>query len=446
MDMSESRQILIVDDDTAIRTSLAEAVSEWAAEVRVAADATEALARVAERAPDLVLTDVRMPGDSGVDLLKLLRERTPDTDVVLMTAYEDMTTIVTAMREGAVDFIVKPIALDALHDLVDRVFEDRRTRRRSSRAKDDPAAYALDTLVGRDPRMIQAFKMVGQAAAGRANVLVRGESGTGKELIARAIHFNSRSAADPFIAVNCAALPTTLLESELFGHTRGAFTGAVGARRGRFALAGRGTVFLDEIGDTSLEFQSKLLRVLQEREFYPVGAEQPEKTEARVIAATHRDLEGLVADGRFREDLYYRLRVVEIVVPPLRDRAGDIPELARFLVRRAAGSSGYAEPVIGDDAMAALIAHEWRGNVRELENCLTRATVLAAGNVIRREHLSLSAEGERTSAKLASLDEVERDQIVRVLAYTAGQKSAAAKILGVSRPRLDRLLVKHRLE
>jgi DNA-binding NtrC family response regulator len=444
--MSETRQILIVDDDIAIRTSLSEAVSEWAAEVRVAADATEALARVAERAPDLVLTDVRMPGDSGVDLLKLLRERAPDTDVVLMTAYEDMTTIVTAMREGAVDFIVKPIALDALHALVDRVFEDRSTRRRAARGKDDPAAYALDTLVGRDPRMIQAFKMVGQAAAGRANVLVRGESGTGKELIARAIHFNSRSAADPFIAVNCAALPTTLLESELFGHTRGAFTGAVGARRGRFALAGRGTVFLDEIGDTSLEFQSKLLRVLQEREFYPVGAEEPETTEARVIAATHRDLEGLMADGRFREDLYYRLRVVEIIVPPLRERAGDIPDLARFLVRRGATSSGYAAPVIGDDAMAALIAHEWRGNVRELENCLTRATVLAAGNVVRREHLSLSAEGERTTAKLASLDEVERDQIVRVLAYTAGQKTAAAKILGVSRPRLDRLLVKHRLE
>ena len=446
MTSRELRQILIVDDDAAIRASLADAVAEWDAEVRVAADATEALARVAERLPDLVLSDIRMPGDNGVALLELLRERAPDTDVVLMTAYEDMTTIVTAMREGAVDFIVKPIALDALHRLVDRVFEDRCTRRRASRGKEDPAAYSLDTLVGRDPRMIQAFKMVGQAAAGRANVLVRGESGTGKELIARAIHFNSRNAGDPFVAVNCAALPTTLLESELFGHTRGAFTGAVGARRGRFALAGRGTVFLDEIGDTSLEFQSKLLRVLQEREFYPVGAEHPEKTEARVIAATHRDLERLVAEGRFREDVYYRLRIVEIVVPPLRERAGDIPELAHFLVRRAAASSGYAEPVIGDDAMASLVAHEWRGNVRELENCLTRATVLAAGNVIRSDHLNLSTEAERVSAKLASLDEVERDQIVRVLAYTAGQKSAAAKILGVSRPRLDRLLVKHRVE
>jgi DNA-binding NtrC family response regulator len=443
---AESRHILIVDDDAAIRTSLAEAVSEWEAEVRVAASATEALARVAERVPDLVLSDVRMPGASGVDLLELLRERAPDADVVLMTAYEDMTTIVRAMREGAADFIVKPIVLDKLHEVVDRVFEDRLTRRRASRVKDDPASYALDTLVGRDPRMIQAFKMVGQAAAGRANVLVRGESGTGKELIARAVHFNSRSAAEPFIAVNCTALPTTLLESELFGHTRGAFTGAIGTRRGRFALAGRGTVFLDEIGDTSLEFQSKLLRVLQEREFYPVGAEDPQRTEARVIAATHRDLEALVDEGRFREDLYYRLRVVEIVVPPLRERAGDISELARFLVRRAAASSGYAEPVIGDDALASLVAHDWRGNVRELENCLTRATVLAAGSVIRHEHLSLSTEGERTTAGLASLDEVERDQIVRVLAYTAGQKSAAAKILGISRPRLDRLMVKHRLE
>ena len=218
----------------------------------------------------------------------------------------------------------------------------------------------------------------------------------------------------------------------MFGHTRGAFTGAVGARRGRFALAGRGTVFLDEIGDTSLEFQSKLLRVLQEREFYPVGAEHPEKTEARVIAATHRDLERLVAEGRFREDVYYRLRIVEIVVPPLRERAGDIPELAHFLVRRAAASSGYTEPVIGDDAMASLVAHEWRGNVRELENCLTRATVLAAGNVIRSDHLNLSTEAERVSAKLASLDEVERDQIVRVLAYTAGRNGGGEDPRGLA--------------
>jgi DNA-binding NtrC family response regulator len=442
----ESRRVLVVDDDVAIRTSLAEAIAEWALEVRVAADSTQALARIAEATPDLVISDVRMPGSSGLELLQLLRQRAPDTDVVLMTAYEDMSTIVKAMREGAIDFVVKPISLEALHALVERVFEDRRTRKRVAGPRDDPKDYSLDTLVGRDLRMIEVFKMVGQAAGGRANVLVRGESGTGKELIARAVHFNSRDAAEPFVAVNCAALPTTLLESELFGHTRGAFTGAVGARRGRFALAGRGTVFLDEIGDTSLEFQSKLLRVLQEREIYPLGAEQPERTEARVIAATHRDLERLVAEGRFREDLYYRLRVVEIVLPPLRERPADIPLLAHHLVHRAAASAEYAEPVIADDAMAALVEHEWRGNVRELENCLTRATVLAAGSVIRREHLALKRQPGPEDRVLPSLDDVERDHVRRVLAFTEGQKNRAAEILGVSRPRLDRLLRRYRLE
>jgi two-component system response regulator AtoC len=442
----EARRVLIVDDDAAIRTSLAEAVGEWASEVRVAADATEALSRIAERVPDLVLSDVRMPGTGGLDLLRLLRERAPSTDVVLMTAYEDMNTVVGAMREGAIDFIMKPIALDTLHDLVERVFEDRRARRAVGKPKDDPASYSMDTLVGRDPRMIEAFKRVGQAAAGRANVLIRGESGTGKELIARAVHFNAHDADKPFVPINCAALPTTLLESELFGHTRGAYTGAVGARRGRFALAGNGTIFLDEIGDTTLEFQSKLLRVLQEREFYPLGADEAERTEARVIAATHQNLEQLVAEGRFREDVYYRLRIVEIVLPPLRERVADIPSLAQHLVHKAATSAGYAEPVISREAIGALLDYPWPGNVRELENCLTRATVLAAGSVIRPDHLALKERPKTGDGPLPSLEDLERAHIVRVLAFTEGQKNRAAEILGVSRPRLNRLLQKHGLE
>ena len=449
MSAADARNVLIVDDDVAIRTSLADAVSEWTpgGEVRVAGDASEALVRVAERVPDLVLSDVRMPGTDGLDLLRLLRERAPATDVVLMTAYDDMNTVVAAMREGALDFVLKPIALDTLHDLIERVFEDRNVRRKTAQRPDDATSYAVETLVGRDPRMLEALKRVGQAAAGRANVLVRGESGTGKELIARAVHFNSRDAKQPFVPINCAALPTTLLESELFGHTRGAFTGAVGVRRGRFALAGKGTVFLDEIGDTSLEFQSKLLRVLQEKEFYPLGADTPERTEARVIAATHRDLERLVAEGAFREDLYYRLRVVEIALPPLRERVVDIPLLAKHLVHRAANAAGYAEPLIGPDAMGALLAHRWPGNVRELENCLTRASVLAAGNVIRPEHLGLVDRASAPAAgPLPSLEELEREHIVRVLAFTEGQKNRAASILGVSRPRLNRLLEKHGLE
>jgi Nif-specific regulatory protein len=294
--------------------------------------------------------------------------------------------------------------------------------------------------------MIEVYKLVGQAAGTRATVLIRGESGTGKELIARAIHVNSEAAREPFVPVNCAAVPNTLLESELFGHTRGAFTGAHEARRGRFALAGRGTIFLDEIGDTSLDFQSKLLRVIQDREYQPVGAERTERTEARVVAATHQDLEQMVADRRFREDLYYRLRVVEIVLPALRERRGDIPLIARHMVKRAGAALGTAEPVLSDEALDRLMSHSWPGNVRELENCVLRAVVVAAGNVIRAEHLSIASPRRPSSAPLWSLDQIEREHLTRVLAATEGHKGKAAEILGVSRPRLTRMLRKYELE
>jgi transcriptional regulator with GAF, ATPase, and Fis domain len=248
------------------------------------------------------------------------------------------------------------------------------------------------------------------------------------------------------VPVNCAALPSTLLESELFGHTRGAFTGAHEARRGRFALAGKGSIFLDEIGDTSLDFQSKLLRVVQDREFQPVGSERTERTEARVIAATHQNLEEMVAQRRFREDLYYRLRVVEIVIPPLRERPADIPMLAQHLLRRSCAALGSRDVVLSRDAIDALLQHSWPGNVRELENCLARAVVIASGNVVRTEHLSMASPRQASQVPLSSLDNLERDHVQRVLAATDGQKGRAAEILGVSRPRLNRLLQKFGLE
>ena len=439
-------RVLVVDDDVAIARALGDTLRDMGATVQVAGDGVEALAMIASEPVDVVISDVRMPRMGGVELLGLLRERSPSTNVVLMTAFDDMNTIVTAMRGGAVDFVVKPFRSEAVCELVTRIFEDRAAKGRArGDAKD--AMLDVDTLVGHDARMVEVFKLIGQAASGRANVLVRGESGTGKELVARAIHKNSADSKEPFVPVNCAALPTTLLESELFGHTKGAFTGAVGARRGRFALAGRGTIFLDEIGDTSLEFQSKLLRVLQEHEFYALGADTPERSEARVIAATHQDLEQLVADGRFRSDLYYRLRIVEITLPPLRERIDDLPRLAKHLVKRAARSAGHPEPVLGPDAMKALLAYDWPGNVRELENALMRGVVRAGGSVIRAEHLSLGSERKVTdSAPLPSLRAVEREHIQRVMAFTGGQKKTAADILGVSRPRLDRLLKLHDLE
>jgi len=434
------QRVLIVDDDDAIRTSTAESLMRHDREIRTAESATAALAGLDRWRPDVVLSDVRMPGIDGLELLQLLTERVPDADVIMMTAFDDMPTIVSAMRAGAVEFLVKPLDLSELRQTIDRLFADRAERKNGDELPPPPS---LDVLVGRDPRMIATFKLIGQAAAVRSTVLIRGESGTGKELVARGIHANSPQAAAPFVPVNCAALPATLLESELFGHVRGSFTGATNDRRGRFAIAGKGTIFLDEIGDTSLEFQTKLLRVLQDREYQPVGSEKTEQTEARVIAATHRGLEAMIAEGKFREDLYYRLRVVEIELPPLRERASDIPLLAQQLVARACRAMDCDTVTLSEEALRTLAAHTWPGNVRELENCLVRAVVLARGGVIRPEHLVLSTTTNGHDVPFHSLEEAERDHIARVFAATGRQKTRTAEILGISRPRLDRLLQKH---
>jgi DNA-binding NtrC family response regulator len=452
-----TRSILIVDDDARIRTSLAQALAAGDTEVRSTADGERALAAMAAALPDLVLADVRMPGVGGLELLRLLRERAPGVDVVLMTAFDDLPTVATAMREGALDFLVKPVDLHQLRALVARIFDDRRTRSRGAAASDGnssaeprarPASSAAEVpiLLGRDPRMVQIFKVIGQVAASRAPVLIRGESGTGKELIAQAIHASSPAAADPFVAVNCTALPATLLESELFGHLKGSFTGALSDRRGRFALAGRGTIFLDEIGDTTPDFQAKLLRVLQQHEYYPVGAERPERMAARTIAATHRDLKVLLDQGEFRQDLYYRLRVVEISLPPLRERLGDVPLLAEHLVRKAADAIGRRPPVLSDEASTALLRHGWPGNVRELENSLTRAVLLATGDVIRPDHLALDRPSAEAAPGLLPLAELERRHVQRVLKATGWHKTRAAELLEVSRPRLDRIIAKYALE
>ena len=437
-------RVLVVDDDPSVREALTRALAETL-ELHVAPSAEAALGAIASLAPDVVLTDVRMPGMDGLELLTLLREREPTVDVVMMSAFDDMPTVVRAMREGACDFLAKPLDLHDVRRVIARVIDDRRLRERSRKSSEDDAEpYQLDALVGRDPAMLATYKLVGQAAGVRSNVLIRGETGTGKELIARAIHYNSAARDEPFVALNCTALPATLLESELFGHVKGSFTGATGSRRGRFDLAGRGTIFLDEIGDTSAEFQAKLLRVLQEREYYPVGAERPERTEARVIAATHRNLEELIASGAFRADLYYRLRVLEITVPALRDRAADIPVLVQHLLRITSHAMHRGAPVVSDAALGVLMQHAWPGNVRELENCLTRALVLARGDVIRPEHVLIAAD-PATGGALPTLDVVEGQHVERVLAAAGGHKSEAARILGVSRPRLDRLLAKHGL-
>jgi DNA-binding NtrC family response regulator len=412
----------------------------------LAGDGQQALALLGEVDPALIITDVRMPGLDGLELLRRVREVEDPPDVLVITAHDDMRSAIEAMRAGAYDYLVKPLDLDEIDLLIQRCLNERALRGRIQRQTAAAAeTHALDRLVGRHPRMIAIYKMIGMLAGNRAAVLVRGETGTGKERIARAIHFNSPAAEEPFLAVNCSALAETLLESELFGHVRGAFTGAVASRRGCFELAGTGTIFLDEIGDTSPGLQAKLLRVVETREFYPVGSERPRQSQARVIAATHRPLEALVQAGRFREDLYFRLKVVEIVVPPLRERPEDIPLLAAHLLARVAGELHRDVRALSDEALRELARYDWPGNVRELENALTRAAVLARGPVVGLEHLVLGRSAAvpdpaETATVGDRLDDVERAHVLRILARAGRNKRQAARLLGISRPRLDRLL------
>jgi DNA-binding NtrC family response regulator len=438
-------RILLVEDDDGHRETLRRHLSRSGHVVSAAETGEAALGTFAGVAPQLVLTDVRMPGLSGIELLDRLRTLAPGTPVIVMTAFGDMHGAIDAMRKGAYDYLVKPLDLDQLDAVITRCLHEM-TASRTASSNGDESAASDDSLVGRDPRMIEIYKTIGAVADTRTPVLIRGETGTGKELIARMLHRSTGRPDAPFMAINCAAVPEGLLESELFGHVRGAFTGAIADRKGRFELAGSGTVFLDEIGDTTLPFQSKLLRVIQEREFHPVGSEQPRRTSARILAATHQPVEKLIEDGSFREDLYFRLRVVEISIPPLRERRADIPLLVRHVLRRIRAELGR-DVALMDDVMGALIAYEWPGNVRELENVLTRAAVMARGSVITMEHVQFGRRGREAAPTYDadSLDAVERAHVQRVLARLGGNKSRAAETLGISRPRLDRIIEKHHL-
>ena len=463
-----SAKILVVDDDDDVRDIFYEKLSHDGYDVETAESAEDALGRLSKVDPDIILTDLRMPGMTGLELLKKVRASLPGVEVIVVTGHEDMGSAVAAMKAGAFDYLVKPVDLDQVESLVARCRREQELNREileeeaQSEGNDEESA---DRVVGKDPRMIDIYKMIGVLARNRATVLVRGETGTGKEMIARAIHQNSAHAEEPFIAVNCTALTDTLLESELFGHAKGAFTGAVSNRKGYFELARSGTVFLDEIGDTSPEFQTKLLRVLQERTFYPVGGEEPRTTEARVVAATHQPIERRVEDGSFREDLYFRLRVVEVRVPSLRERRDDIPLLADTLLKRIRRETKQPVRRISSAAMDLLMEHNWPGNVRELENALTRAAILARGAAIAPEHLSLHSaapvdwgavrggglstpppaptpKGERE----VSLDSAIARHVQKVLAEAHGNKSETARLLEISRSRLQRIVEKFDLD
>ena len=434
------QRILVVDDEQNARTALRAILSEEGYEIAEAADGEEALAVLADFAPDLVLSDVRMPRMDGLTLLARAREQGSDAVFVMMTAFAAVETAVAAMRAGAENYLVKPLTVSAVLIIVEKALETRRLSRETRELRDRVRErYRLDGMVGDAPELQSVCDVVQQAALSRATVLVLGESGTGKELVAQALHEQSPRKDKPFIKVACAALSETLLESELFGHERGSFTGASGRKEGRFERADGGTLFLDEIGELSPATQVKLLRALQEREFERVGGTQTLKVDVRVVAATNRDLAAEVKAGRFREDLYYRLNVVSVTLPPLRRRKGDIPALVGHFVEKYGKAYGKQFTACAPGMMNVLLAHEWPGNVRELENAIERAVVLARGTELTADDLPPILLGPRPLARDAAslipgatMREIEREAILRTLELVGGSTTRAAELLGIS--------------
>jgi DNA-binding NtrC family response regulator len=434
------KSILIIDDDPLIRKTLSSHLSRRNFEVHMAEEGEEGLAKYAENLPDLVILDIRLPDIDGLEALRKIKDKNKNACVVIMTAYDDMKTTVEAIKSGAYEYLVKPLDFVELDLTVEKAFqmqslEDKLTYLVEEKQKE----YTIDNIIGRSPQMREVFKLIGSVADTRTNILIRGESGTGKELVAKAIHYNSPYSHEPFIVINCSAISDTLLESELFGHVKGAFTDAVCETKGKFEIAGKGTLFLDEIGDISVNLQSKLLRVIESRDFMKVGGERVLKTEARIIAATNKDLELHIEKGKFREDLYYRLKVVEIALPALRERKEDIPELVIYLLEKINRLLRKNVGKVPPPVMKLLTSLPWPGNVRELENALTRAVILAKGDVIQEHNLPIERGKDKiVPRELVSMKEVEKEYIQHVLQSKGGNKTQASRILQISRPTLDK--------
>jgi DNA-binding NtrC family response regulator len=443
--------VLIVDDDEDTRTLLSEGLVRRGFAVDIAASAPECLEWVRDHDVDVVVTDVQMPGGSGVQLCEQLRERHPHVLSIVLTGLGTYDTAIEAVRSGAYDYLTKPVKVDVLVVALERAFKHLSVAREARRLRQAvDLATPIATLIGTSPAIRETTAMIRRVADVDATVLITGESGTGKELVARALHdLSPARRLEPFVAINCGAVPANLLESELFGHVRGAFTDAKSSRPGLFLQAKSGPIFLDEIGEMPLEMQVKLLRVLQQRTVRPVGGEEEVPFDARVITATNRDLETEIDEQRFREDLFYRIDVVAIAVPPLRARGADIVLLAQHLVQKIAGRGGKLVPAIGADATRKLISYDWPGNVRELENCIERAVALSGGGEIGPSHLPEKvinhqpARIELSTADptaLITLDEMERRYVRQVLASVNGNKTHAARVLGIDRRSLYRRL------
>jgi two-component system response regulator AtoC len=446
--MAEDKKlVLVADDDQSIRSLLQSFLESEGYRTVEAKAGRDVIPSITKNRPDIVVMDVRMPGMSGLDVLdQMKRQRIDDVPVLMMTAYGTSNIAIEAIQRGAYDYVTKPFELDDLLITVKRTL-DHKELAQKAKAVDETIRDPLDNIIGNTSAMQHVYKTIGRVARTDATILITGESGTGKELVAGAIHYNSNRRTGPYVKVPCASLTESLLESELFGHEAGSFTSAIKTRKGRFEMADKGTIFLDEIGEMSLNTQKKLLRVLQEREFERVGSNTPIKVDTRVIAATNRNLGSEVASGDFREDLYYRLNVIAIELPPLRDRMDDVPLLTEHFLQKYRDDSLDGPPRISEDALAKMLEYHWPGNVRELENAVHRAIILARGSVITPQHIVFTGapgknEGadEAIAQKVASgftlkdiVAEAEREAIAAALDQANGNRSQAAKQLGIYR-------------
>jgi DNA-binding NtrC family response regulator len=431
-------RILIVDDEANARAALSEILREEGYITETAADGFKALGKLEEFAPDVVLTDLKMPGLDGIGLMEKAKATESDATFVVMTAFGSISNAVEAVKKGAYNYLTKPLDFQVLAVVVERAVERSRLVQENSKLRDRlRERNAFGHVIATHPGMVKLLRLVEQVAPSRASVLIQGETGTGKELIAEMIHRASPRARAPLVRLNCAALSESLLESELFGHEKGAFTGAIARREGRFEQAAGGTVFLDEASEIPLPTQVKLLRFLQERTFERVGGNETLKVDVRILAASNRDLRQRIAEGLFREDLYYRLNVVTLEIPPLRERVSDIPELAAFFLRRYAQENGKRIEGFSDEALRALSGYGWPGNVRELENAIERAAVLCDGAKIELRHLPASIHREAPpdttpAVPGTTIYDLERYAILRTLEACKGSTSKAATILGIS--------------
>jgi len=455
------KTLLVADDDASIRSLLKQLLSDEGFAVQEASTGIEVVDKVRESSPDLVIMDVRMPELDGIEALSRVKATNPKTAVLIMTAFGSSNAAIRAMELGAFDYITKPFELEKISHTVKRVLDYQDLTQEVEVLRDEISTLVqTERIVGNSPAMQEVYKTIGKVAKADATVLITGESGTGKELVAEALHFNSNRRSGPMVKVSCAALPETLLEAELFGHEKGSFTGAMTQRRGRFEMADKGTIFLDEIGEMTVPTQTKLLRVLQERKIERIGSSVPIKVDIRIIVATNKDLQKQVEQSKFRDDLYYRLNVINIHMPPLRDRKEDIPSLVEHFLAKHRYSATAQPAAISEEAIRRLMEYNWPGNVRELENVIERAVVLSRGQIITSRELPFgdheAGEGDEGEAGVdvkadssffkKSVAQFEKDLIMKALRDATGNRSKAAEMLGIYRRLLYAKIKEYGLE